>query len=142
MFIRTCKNYPCQLLVSHSSFFFHLNICHLLGCQMPSISNPKSIPHTNGLVLFHFWWCLSISESRQSIDPFEVMSHQLLSSSFLQSFCECRSIEVGVQAAMWGFACLECILNSQIDFWCLIYDHLVCCEFVFIYSFSIYNFKF
>jgi hypothetical protein len=98
--------------------------------------------------LFHSWWCLSIREPRQSIDPFEVMSHQSSPSSFLQSYCECRlndqkgELEVGVQGCVCRFDCLECILNNQIDFWCVTYDHLICCEFVFIYFFSIYNFKF
>jgi hypothetical protein len=51
-------------------------------------------------------------------------------------------LEVGVQGVVWGFDYLEGVLHNQIDFWCVIYDHLICCEFVFIYSFSIYNFKF
>ncbi len=144
----TCKNYPCRLLVSHSTFFFILVICQVAKCLVLQTLNPYFVQMHLSFFLFHSWWCLSIREPRQSIDPFEVMSHQSSPSSFLQSYCECRlndqkgELEVGVQGCVCRFDCLECILNNQIDFWCVTYDHLICCEFVFIYFFSIYNFKF
>jgi hypothetical protein len=52
-------------------------------------------------------------------------------------------LEVGKQKTMWGFDHLECILNIQIEFWCVIYDPLICCDCLFIhfFQFTILNFE-
>ncbi len=119
----TCKKYPSRLLVPHSSFF-HLNICHPFrwsNAQYLKLQNLKSyFMQTFSASLFlRFCRCPSITEAGQLIDPFEAMSHQSPSSSFLQCYCECRlnkqrmRLEVGAQGTMSGFSCFDCIFNNQ-----------------------------
>lgn len=100
----------------------HLSFVRLTNAYYlkPQTLNPYFAQMLLSFFLFHFWWCLSIREPKQSIDPFEVMSHQLLPPLFLQPYCECRlndqKDEVGVQGVVWGFDYFECVLNNQIDF--------------------------
>jgi hypothetical protein len=74
------------------------------------------------------------------------MSHRLSSFSFLQCYCDYRLNEqkdkVGAQGVVWRFDSCECVLNNYIDLQYVMFDTLVCCEFVFIYFFSTCNYMF